>query len=327
MQEARFVTIGGGTGLSTLLFGLKRFTDEITAIVTMADDGGGSGRLRRETGILPPGDIRACLVALANTEPALENLLQYRYTVGDLKGQNFGNLLIASLVDIYGSFEEAVNKLSQVLKITGRVLPVTVDDINLEALMSNGAKVLGESAIPDYAHDNQVKIENLSVIPSDARVNQECIKAIEKADIIVLGPGSLYTSLIPNLRVKGLVEAIQASSAPLIYVSNIMTQKGETEDYGILDHLEALEAHGLKGRIQYIVVNTAPIDPKLLEKYQGKNASKPLEFNEEILARLQEKGIQVETGEFLQESQDIIRHSGLLLAQRLYRISDSFRGL
>lgn len=327
MQEARFVVIGGGTGQSALLSGLKRFTDEITAIVTMADDGGGSGKLRREKGILPPGDIRACLVALANTEPLLENLLKYRYKDGILEGQNFGNLLIAALIEIYGSFEEAVNMLSQVLKVTGRVLPVTVDDIHLEALMSDGQTIRGESYIPHYAHDHKVRIESLFISPRKARVNQNCIRAIQKADVLVLGPGSLYTSLIPNLRIGGLLEAIEMSQAPLIYISNIMTQLGETEDFSLIDHLDALERHGLKDRIQYMIVNTASIDPILLEKYQSQDQSKPILVNEEIIKKIEARGIKVETGDFLQDSQNTIRHNGLLLSQRLLRMSDSFRGL
>lgn len=327
MEDARFVVIGGGTGISTMLVGLKRFTEEITAIVTMADDGGGSGKLRREKGILPPGDIRACLVALANTEPLLENLLKYRYTEGDLKGQNLGNLLIAALIDIYGSFEEAIKKLSQVLKITGTVLPVTTEDIFLQAKLSNGEIIRGESYIPQYASKKNLRIEEMNIVPKETKVNQDCIKAIDKADVLVIGPGSLYTSLIPNLKIQGLLEAIQKSKTPLIYIANIMTQVGETEDYNLLDHIEALEKHGLKDRIQYVVVNTTKIDQRLMDKYYDKSKVKPVFFDKKMFEKIEDKGIKVEIGDFLQENHSSIRHNGLLLSQRLLKLSDILRNV
>lgn len=326
MEDARFVVLGGGTGLSTLLTGLKRFTDEITAIVTMADDGGGSGQLRREKGILPPGDVRSCLVALANTEPLLESLLQYRYTEGHLNGQNFGNLLIAALIDIYGSFEEAIKRLSQVLNITGSVLPVTTDEIKLEAIFSNGKRIMGESLIPQYARKNKCRIERMRVVPHTARANQDCISAIEKSDVIILGPGSLYTSIIPNLQLQGIRQAILSSPSPLIYISNIMTQKGETDGYNLLEHIEALEEHGLRGRIQHIVLNTKEIDSKLVDLYKEKENVEPVYFDENILRIINEKGIQVEKGDFLLEGIDSIRHNALLLSQRLLTMSDKLRG-
>ncbi len=223
------VAIGGGTGLSTMLRGLKKYTKTLTAIVTVADDGGGSGVLRRDIGMPPPGDIRHCMESLANVEPVMEELLSYRFTEGSLAGQSFGNLLLAALNGITGSFEEAVAQMSGVLAITGRVLPVTSADIRLEAVFENGAKVVGESQISHFKREQDCRIDHVSLIPESPAPTASDIAAIGEADLILLGPGSPYTSIIPNLLVDGVAQAVADASAMKIYICNIMTQDGETE--------------------------------------------------------------------------------------------------
>ena len=241
----RIVTIGGGHGLSTLLRGLKAYTRNLTAVVTVADDGGSSGRLRESFGILPPGDIRNCLAALSNDEQMLTQLFQYRFSgAGNLDGHSFGNLFITALAEITGSFEGAIAESGKVLSVSGRVLPSTLHNVRLVADMTlpnslNQVRVQGESRIPKMAG----RVQRVWLEPNDAPAYPPVIKAILGADMIVVGPGSLYTSLLPNLLVQDLFGAIQASRAVKVYVSNIATQKGETDLYSCYDHVRVLEEH------------------------------------------------------------------------------------
>ena len=234
------VAIGGGHGLSAVLRGLKNRTDDLTAIVTVADDGGGSGTLREELGMPPPGDIRNCMEALANVEPVMRELMHYRFTDGSLAGQSFGNLLLAALNGISPTFDEAVERMSQVLAITGRVLPVTSADVQLEAVFENGARVVGESKICDVKKQQDCRIHHVELIPAKPKALPAALEAIREADLLLLGPGSLYTSVIPNLLVDGISDAIEESKALKIYVCNIMTQDGETEGMTASEHLAAL---------------------------------------------------------------------------------------
>ena len=224
----RIAAGGGGTGLSTLLRGLKLYTKNLTAIVTVADDGGGSGVLRQDLGMPPPGDIRHCMEALANVEPVMGELLSYRFPKdsGALGGQSFGNLILAALNGISPSFDQAVARMSEVLAITGRVLPVTTADVQLEATFENGASVVGESHIFRCKKEQDCRIRQVRLIPEDSRALPEALSAIAEADMIVLGPGSLYTSIIPNLLVDGIVDAIRRSRALKVYVCNFMTEEG-----------------------------------------------------------------------------------------------------
>ncbi len=267
----KVVVIGGGTGLSTMLRGLKLYTNNITAIVTVADDGGGSGKLRSDLGMLPPGDIRNCILALADTEPIMEELLQYRFTEGSLKGQNFGNLFLAAMTGISGNFEEAVQKMSSVLAVTGKVLPVTLDDMKLVAELENGNLINGESIIPEEVINQKSKIKQLKINPKKAKPLNDALIAIKEADAIVMGPGSLYTSIIPNLLVENIVESINKSNAIKIYISNVMTQPGETDNFHVSDHVETLMKYCGKNSIQYVIekLNVEVIETDLVKISKG----------------------------------------------------------
>ena len=271
-NEAKVVVIGGGTGLSTMLRGLKQYTSHITAIVTVGDDGGGSGKLREDLGMLPPGDIRNCILALADTEPLMEDLLQYRFTEGSLKGQCFGNLFLAAMAGISENFEDAVQKMSSVLAVKGKVLPVTLDDMKLIAELEYGEIIEGESKIPSEVIVRKTRIKKIAIKPIDAKPLEEAIKAINNADVIIMGPGSLYTSIIPNLLVKGIPEAICKSPAKKVYISNVMTQPGETDGFKVSNHLKVLMDYGVAENIDYVIANNGIIPPDIKEKYARENA-------------------------------------------------------
>ena len=323
----KIVAIGGGTGLSTMLRGLKKYTKNLTAIVTVADDGGGSGVLRREIGMPPPGDIRHCMESLANTEPIMQRLLTYRFTEGSLAGQSFGNLILAALNGITGSFEAAVSQMSQVLAITGRVIPVTSADVQLEAIFENGTRVVGESKIYHFKKEQDCRISHVTMIPERPAALPAALAAIREADLILLGPGSLYTSVIPNLLVEGVAEAVAASDAPKIYICNIMTQEGETEGYTAADHVEALLTHGVPGLVDLCLANSAPVDPELVEKYRREDAT-PLVVDRERIAAL---GLELVERPVASEQGNYARHDPDKLAAALLDIYRSramriFRG-
>ncbi len=313
------VAIGGGTGLSTMLRGLKKHTSNLTAIVTMADDGGGSGVLRTDLGMPPPGDVRNCLQALANAEPIMEQLINYRFPEGSLAGQSFGNLFLAALMGITGSFDEAVVQMSQVLAITGRVLPVTSDNIQLLAEFENGTQVVGESRICDFKKAQDCRISQIRLIPEHPRVNPLALEAIAKADLILLGPGSLYTSVIPNLLVDGITDAIAAAPALRAYVCNVMTQDGETEGYTAADHLRALLSHSGSRLVDFCLVNSAPIPDYLLERYAEENA-RPIEIDPAEIAAL---GVELATGDMADlHHKKLARHDPDKLAQTVLKLMD-----
>lgn len=268
-REPKIVAIGGGHGLSAMLRGLKRYSRNITAIVTVADDGGGSGMLREDLGILPPGDIRNCIMALANTEPAMEELLQYRFTEGSLAGQSFGNLFLAAMNGICGSFEEAVHRMGEVLAITGRVLPVTNENVHLEAEFANGSRTLGESKIFYAKKINDCRIKQVRLVPEHPKALPESLEAIRQADLILMGPGSLYTSIIPNFLVDGISEAVADSKAKKFLIMNIMTQDGESEGYTGADHVRALLRHAKPGIVDVCIANSAVLPEEVLAPYRA----------------------------------------------------------
>ena len=306
-QGPKVVAIGGGTGLSTMLRGLKSHTKNLTAIVTVADDGGSSGMLRQDLGMPPPGDIRHCMEALANAEPLMQELLTYRFPQGsgNLTGQSFGNLILAALNGISGSFDEAVSKMSQVLAITGRVLPVTNADVVLEATFENGTQVQGESKISDFKKAQDCRIQSVRLLPEHPKALPEAVRAIEEADLILLGPGSLYTSVIPNLLVDGISEAVCASKAMKIYICNIMTQDGETEGMTASDHVKALLRHSGPGLVDICLCNSAPVRPGLLERYKEEDAA-PIVVDKEAIEAL---GVGLVTRPLASETLDYARHS------------------
>lgn len=312
----RIVTIGGGTGLSVLLRGLKRYTSNLTAVVTVADDGGSSGMLREGMGMLPPGDIRNCVVALANTEPILESLMQYRFKEGQLKGQNFGNLFIAALNDICGSFDEAIKEISNVLAVTGKVLPVTLEDMVLFAELEDGTVIKGESQIPIKQQTTNQRIKKVFIKPTNCKALPDAIEEIQNADAIILGPGSLYTSIIPNLLVKDISKAISRTNAMKIYVSNIMTQQGETIGYTLGDHINAIYSHADKVSIDYSIVNNGPIPEYLLERYRTENAT-PVKIDYNVI---RDMNINVIEGNFVSIEKDYLRHDYNYLSEVIFEL-------
>lgn len=248
----RVVAIGGGHGLSTLLRGLKMHTGNLTAVVTVADDGGSSGRLRREMGVLPPGDIRMCLVALAESEPLMTQLFQYRFDKGaGLEGHSFGNLFLVAMQAITGNFERALRESSRVLAVRGQILPSTLEDIQIGAEYADGQTTMGESNVPEV----KKPIRRIFLNPSHPPAYPEAIKAILEADMIVVGPGSLYTSILPNLLVEDVARAVRAANAVKVYVCNVATQHGETDHYGVQDHVRTIERHAGPNLFQYVLVN------------------------------------------------------------------------
>lgn len=313
VKGPKIVAIGGGTGLSTMLRGLKYYTSNITAIVTVADDGGGSGDLREDLGMLPPGDIRNCIMALADTEPLMEELLQYRFKNGRLKNQSFGNLFLAAMDGISGNFEEAVHKMSSVLAVTGRVMPVTLDNLVLKARLKNGTVVSGESNIPHQATVQNTCIDKIFIEPENARALREAVDAILEADAIILGPGSLYTSVIPNLLVKDIANAVRKTPAIRLYVSNIMTQPGETDGFSVEDHISTIFKHVGNDIMDYVIVNVGKIDVELEGKYKEEE-SHLVKINDDNISSL---GVKVIEGDFISIKNGLIRHNSEKLASIL----------
>ncbi len=304
VKGPKVTAFGGGTGLSTMLRGIKKYTSNITAVVTVADDGGGSGEIRRDLKILPPGDIRNCILALASTEPIMEQLLQYRFTEGNLKGQSFGNLFLAAMNGISSNFEEAIRKMSDVLAVTGRVLPVTNQDVKLCAILENGVTIRGESMIARQKIKYQSPIDRVYFMPEDVLPLSEVMESIYEADIIIIGPGSLYTSIIPNLIVKGVAEMIRKSKALKVYICNVMTQPGETEGYTAFNHIKAIEKHAGEGLIDYCIVNKEDIPTGLLDKYIADKAYPVIIDRDEF----KKSNIKLIEGNILKVYGSLIRH-------------------
>jgi uncharacterized cofD-like protein len=331
----RVVAIGGGTGLSTLLRGLKRYVStpagappspdshcgegpclirDLAAVVTVTDDGGSSGRLREDMKMLPPGDVRNCMVALSEDEHLLSKLFQYRFAQGDLQGHSFGNLFVAALTHITGDFAQAVQMSSQILATRGRIYPATNTDVTLSALMDDGSTVRGETNITASKH----RIVELMIEPATAEPLPETLDAIAHADLISLGPGSLYTSLITNLLVRGIPEALVESSATRVYVCNLMTQANESLGLTASQHIEKILQHvGATRRpiFDYAIINTAPISPSLLARY-AQEGQMPIEAD---LARIRSLGVEPIVGDFVHEG-DVLRHDHDRVAERLLEL-------
>jgi conserved hypothetical protein, cofD-related len=265
MEKLNVVALGGGSGLSTLLRGLKKYDLNITAVVNVADDGGSSGRLRSELGVLPPGDIRNCLVALSEEESLMSRLFQYRFPAkGSLSGHSFGNLFLTAMSAISGGFDNAIANSGEVLAIRGKVLPVTLSNVSMEAELLSGKKIKGESRISK----TKEKIKRISLVPFFPPAAPDVLEALRKADVIVFGPGSLYTSIIVNFLVGAITDTIKTSRAYKIYVCNIMTQPGETKGYSLSDHIKAIEEHAYKGIIDCVLANKGAVPEKIAKRYK-----------------------------------------------------------
>ncbi|HHY26151.1 MAG TPA: YvcK family protein [Desulfitobacterium dehalogenans] len=312
----KIVVIGGGTGLSALLRGLKNYTRNLTAIVTVADDGGSSGKLRSEMGILPPGDIRNCLVALSDTENIMEKLFSYRFDTGTLKGHSLGNLFLAGMADTFGDFKKGIEHVGEVFALRGSVYPSTMEQVVLGAELADGTSVRGETQV----RDTQGRIQRVYLEPEDCEPIPEALRALEEADLIVLGPGSLYTSVLPNLLVKGLKEKIQEVDVPCIYVCNIMTEPGETDQFQVSDHLQSLIDHCGAGFVDVVVANKQEIPQDLLERY-AEEGSYPVRGNAESVEWLGAKYVEAD---LLQEG-DTVRHHPDRLARILIRLLFSLK--
>ncbi|NLO20681.1 MAG: YvcK family protein [Syntrophomonadaceae bacterium] len=313
-RELGIVVIGGGTGLAVLLKGLKKYTSRLTAIVTVSDDGGSSGRLRAEMGVLPPGDIRNCLVALAETETLMNKVFQHRFQAGGgIQGHSLGNLLLVAMSEIAGDFISAIQEVSKVLAVRGVVLPATLEPVVLAATMENGGTVIGETRIRNH----EGKIQRISLIPDQCLPVPETLKAIQEADAIVLGPGSLYTSIIPNLLVKGVAESITQASAPVIYVSNIMTEQGETDGFTAADHLQSIKRHLNRQLVDFVIINSGVIDEHRLRRYRQERAIPVSPAYEDIQAM----GINI-IKEDLVSNDDVAWHDSDKLARTILTLLD-----
>jgi uncharacterized cofD-like protein len=320
-RPVRIVALGGGTGLSMLLRGLKEYVArrrkeklrrpiaDLAAVVTVTDDGGSSGRLRREYRILPPGDIRNCMVALSKDEALLSRLFQYRFPFGrGLSGHSFGNLFLTALTNVTGDFPEAVRLSGQVLAIRGRIFPSTAQNVTLEAELESGRIVRGETKISQ----SQRRIRRVRLVPRRVRPMPEVLDAIRKADLILVGPGSLYTSIIPNFLVEEVAEAVAHSSATRVYIANLMTQPGETDGYSVADHVRAIYEHTRSGLFDSVVVNRTPVAPQILRRYRAQGAE-PVAPSVEELRRM---GLRCMAANLLQEN-GVVRHDQRRLTRLL----------
>ncbi len=331
MRPLRVVAIGGGTGLSTLLRGLRRHVNapgqrtaippqisDLSAVVTVTDDGGSSGRLRKDFNMLPPGDLRNCMVALSEEEDMLVQLFAHRFRSGNgLNGHNFGNLFVAALTEITGDFAHAIQLASKILATRGRIYPVTNANATLVARMVDGSLVRGETNITA----SHLRIAELLLEPPDAAALPETLEAIERADLITIGPGSLYTSLITNLLVQGIPQALAAASGTRVFVCNLMTQANESLGLTASEHIERIYEHARGPIFDYAIVNTAPFSQETLKRYAAENAS-PIEAD---IARIEALGVKCVAGNFASE-ESLVRHNAARVAAALLALSTTKNG-
>ena len=309
--KIKVVTIGGGTGLSVLLRGLKKYPLEITAVVTVADDGGSSGKIRSDMNIPSPGDIRNVIAALSDVEPYLEKMFQYRFDSGEVKGHPVGNLMIAAMTDIHGDFSTAVKVMSRILNVRGTVLPTTNDIATLNAVLSDGEIIRGESSITKAGG----VIDHVYITPSRVKPNEDVLKAMEEADYIIMGPGSLYTSIIPNLVISKVSEKIRESNAKKIYVCNVMTQHGETDNYTVSDHIVAINKHVEANIFDLVIANSREFDDSILSKYH-KEKQEPVKIDQE---KIKELGIKlIKNNDVGIVDNNTIRHNADKVSELIY---------
>jgi uncharacterized cofD-like protein len=326
-RPLRVVAIGGGTGLSTLLRGLKKYVvppgiariaqntyaiGDLAAVVTVTDDGGSSGRLRKELGILPPGDIRNCIVALSEDEAMLARLFQYRFATGTLEGHNFGNLFLSALTAVLGDFSQAVHESSEILATLGHIFPSTTSNVHLDAWMDDGSRVRGETKITA----SHRRIRELRMVPANAKPLPQTLAAIAQADVITIGPGSLFTSLIPNLLVRGIPQAIAESKAVKIFICNLMMQANESLGLTASQHILALRQHAGRKVFDYALVNTAPVSERLLAKYRAESGALQVECDTQAIEQL---GVTCIADNFLSE-EDSVRHATHAVALKILEV-------
>jgi len=315
VRGPKIVTIGGGTGLSVLLSGLKEYTANISAIVTVADDGGSSGRLRQQFDILPPGDIRNCLVALADAPALMRDLFQFRFDDStELSGHSFGNLFITVMTQLTGDFEKAIKETSKVLALRGQVIPSTLDNVVLVAQHQDGSTTVGEDSIPRAGR----AISRVQLKPANPVATPDAIKVIKEAQVIILGPGSLYTSIIPNLLIKEITEAIVSSSAIKVYVCNVMTQPGETDGLSASEHVKILTLHSHPQLIDYCIINTGEVPQEILKRYAHENSYRVTNDRKKI----ENMGYRVIEDDFSVIEQEVIRHDAAKLAKIILGLAE-----
>jgi len=309
----RIVAVGGGTGLSVLLSGLKVYSSNISAVVTVADDGGSSGRLRQQFDVLPPGDIRNCLVALADAPALMRDLFQFRFDQNsEFSGHSFGNLFLTVMTRLTGDFEKAIKETSKVLALRGQVIPSTLDNVKLAAHYQDGSTVVGENLIPQ----EMKPINRVTLIPERPSATPDALRAVKDAQIIVLGPGSLYTSIIPNLLIKEIAQAVAESGAIKVYVCNVMTQPGETDNYSVSDHVRALSSHSWPRILDYCLVNNGEVPQEVLRRYSKQNSQLVVNDHKKV----EGMGYRVVEDDFTMIQDGVIRHD----PEKLARIILSF---
>lgn len=314
-KQPQVVVVGGGTGMPVLLRGLKNLPIQLTSLVTVADDGGSTGRIRNEMAIPAPGDIRNVIAALSDAEPMLLELFQHRFNVGNgLSGHSLGNLLLAAMATITGNFNKGIKEISRVLNVKGKIYPISNDNMSLHARMTDGTVISGESNIPL----SNKYIERVFLSPQPVEPLPNAIRALERADLIVIAPGSLYTSIMPTIIMPGVADAIQHAKAKVVYVCNVMTQAGETTGYTASDHVQAIFDHIGKGTIDSIVVHNEPIKKAVRAVYAEENAE-PVVYD---IERLLEMGLQIIEGDIIDHSQSTLRHDNDKVAKLLYSIID-----
>lgn len=313
MKKNRYkiVAIGGGTGLSTLLRGLKQYNDmDITAVVTVSDDGGSSGKLRTELGVLPPGDIRNCLVALSEEESLMAKLFNYRFPKkGALSNHSFGNLFLTALSSVSGGFDKAISNAGDVLAIKGKVLPISLDNVKLKAVLVDGKEIEGESKISKSKN----AISEVQIAPKNAKVSKDVINSVMNADCVILGPGSLYTSVIVNLLFDGVVTALKKTRALKIYICNIMTQAGETTGFNLTDHIKAIEKHSYGGILDVVLVNNGKIPVPIVKRY-AEESSLPV-----YIDKTKHNNIKIVRKNFISETQ-YAHHDFMKLAKTIFQL-------
>ncbi len=314
-DKSNVVVLGGGTGMPVLLKGLKEYPINLTAVVTVADDGGSTGRIRETIDVPAPGDIRNVIAALSNVDEDLYELFQYRISGNNgLKGHSLGNLLLVATNEITRDFTEAVKKVAQLFNVKADILPVVNESVRLHAEMEDGTIVSGESNIPC----KNKKIKRVFITPNRIKANKDVVKALSEADLIVISPGSLYTSIMPNLIIRDVANALKKAKAPIVYVCNMMTQRGETNDYTASDHVKAIHRHVGEEIIDIIIVNNSPIKEELALAYEKERAY-PVKIDREELAKM---NIEIIEDELFDESVPFVRHNYKKVAKLIYRLVD-----